>query len=143
MATIKYKNNNIWDDAVHPAGSFYFSTVSTSPATLFGGQWTQVTGAAIRGNTSVGYVGSDSHTLTINEMPSHNHVSPRPQTVGNHENGGSLYGSSLTGAWSTGTEYGERMNTTSTGGGYRTLNSSAVLQLLHLVSYSLDKRLEV
>lgn len=117
MATIKYFDGSAWADAVHPVGSFYFSIQSTSPSSLFGGQWTQVTGAAIRGYTSTGYVGNDSHTLTTNEIPSHNHVSPRPQTVGNHENGGSLYGSALTGAWSTGTEYGERMNTTSTGGG--------------------------
>lgn len=30
-------------DLVYPVGSMYFSTSSTSPATLFGGTWTQVT----------------------------------------------------------------------------------------------------
>lgn len=58
---------------MYPVGAIYASVNSTSPATLFGGAWSQITDAALRGATSVGYVGSDTHTLTINEMPSHNH----------------------------------------------------------------------
>lgn len=117
IGTIRYKNGSSWIDILHPTGSFYFSTSPTSPSSLFGGSWTQITGAAIRGNTSTGYVGNDSHTLTVNEMPSHTHVSPRPQVVSNHENGGSLYGYALTGAWSTGTEYGGHLNTAASGKG--------------------------
>ena len=77
MATINYFDGSVWSDAVHPIGSFYFSVESTSPATLFGGQWTQVTGAAIRGAEEMGYVGSDTHTLTTMEIPAHRHVNTR------------------------------------------------------------------
>ena len=73
VGTIKYKNGSSWIDILHPINSFYFSYSSTSPSSLFGGTWTQVTGAAIRGNNSVGYTGSDTHTLTVNEIPSHAH----------------------------------------------------------------------
>lgn len=60
---------------VYPIGAIYASGSSTSPASLFGGSWTQITNAALRGATSVGYTGSDSHTLSTNEMPSHRHIS--------------------------------------------------------------------
>lgn len=60
---------------MYPVGAIYASVNSTSPATLFGGAWSQITNAALRGATSVGYVGSDTHILTINEMPSHSHKS--------------------------------------------------------------------
>ena len=59
---------------IYPVGSLYFSTVSTSPATLFGGTWVQITGAVIRGDNSLGYGGSDTHTMTESEMPSHCHA---------------------------------------------------------------------
>jgi len=75
VATINYFDGAVWDDAIHPVGSFYFSIESTSPSSLFGGQWTQITGAAIRGAEEMGYVGSDTHTLTLAEIPSHRHVS--------------------------------------------------------------------
>ena len=74
VGTIKYKNGSSWIDILHPVGSFYFSTSSTSPVSLFGGSWTQVTGAAIRGNTSTGYVGADTTTLTASQLPQHHHV---------------------------------------------------------------------
>lgn len=59
---------------VYPIGAIYASGSSTSPASLFGGNWTQITNAALRGATSVGYTGSDECTLTISQMPSHNHL---------------------------------------------------------------------
>lgn len=74
VGTIKYKNGSSWIDILHPVNSFYFSYASTSPSSLFGGTWTRITGAVIRGNTSVGYIGADTHTLTIAEMPRHNHL---------------------------------------------------------------------
>lgn len=58
---------------IYPVGAIYASANSTSPASLFGGSWTQITNAALRGATSVGYSGSDTHALSINEMPSHSH----------------------------------------------------------------------
>ena len=59
--------------AVYPVGAVYISTVNTSPSSLIGGTWTQITNAALRASTSIGYTGSDTHTITINEIPSHRH----------------------------------------------------------------------
>ena len=73
IGTIKYKNGSSWVDILHPVGSVWLSNSSTSPASLFGGTWTQLTNAVLRAATSTGYIGSDTHTLTINEMPKHNH----------------------------------------------------------------------
>lgn len=78
VGTIKYKNGSSWIDILHPVNSFYFSYASTSPSSLFGGTWTQVTDAALRGATDTGYVGSDTHTLTVNEIPSHRHAQNAP-----------------------------------------------------------------
>lgn len=74
IGTIRYRNGSNWVDILHPVGSFYFSTASTPPASLFGGTWVQITGAVIRGNNSLGYGGSDNHKLAVSEMPSHYHA---------------------------------------------------------------------
>ena len=77
MPKLYYKSGSSWVNALsifYPVGAFYISNVSTSPATLLGGTWAQVTNAAIRGATKTGYTGSDTHTLTVNEMPSHQHI---------------------------------------------------------------------
>ncbi len=69
---------------IYPVGSIYISTVSTNPGTLFGvGTWT----AFGAGRTLVGLDSGDSdfntvektggaktHTLTVAEMPSHEHI---------------------------------------------------------------------
>lgn len=79
IGTIKYKKGSSWVDILHPIGSVWLSNSSTSPASLFGGTWTQLTNAVLRAATSTGYIGSDTHTLTKEEMPSHYHsVGPRP-----------------------------------------------------------------
>ena len=91
-----------WTDilnVVYPVGAIYLSTNSTSPATLFGGTWAQITDKFIlaAGSTySAGTTGGSatinlshshtvnshnhslpantgSHTLTTSEMPSHSH----------------------------------------------------------------------
>ena len=72
---------------VYPVGSIYMSVNSTSPATLFGGRWEAIsqgrtlvgvgTGTDINGDsmtwTAEAEGGEYFHTLTIDEMPSHNH----------------------------------------------------------------------
>lgn len=67
--------------AAHPIGSYYWSDEATDPGRLFGGTWEEVTDvflfAAARDN-QVGYQAGDSggsktHTLTVDEMPSHTH----------------------------------------------------------------------
>lgn len=64
-------------DDIYPVGSIYMSVNSTNPSTLFGGTWTQLKDRFLLGagstytNGSTG--GEASHTLTVNEMPSHSH----------------------------------------------------------------------
>ena len=73
VGTIKYKNGSTWVDILHPVGSFYLSTNSTSPSSLFGGTWVQITNAVLRGATNFGYTGNDSTTLSLSQIPQHNH----------------------------------------------------------------------
>lgn len=60
-------------DLVYPVGAVYISYVSTSPASLFGGTWTQITGRVLRAANDVSIGGSDTHTMTIAEMAAHSH----------------------------------------------------------------------
>lgn len=57
----------------YPVGAVYISYVSTSPASLFGGTWTAITGRFPYFNAGTGTGGSNTHTLTVAQMPSHNH----------------------------------------------------------------------
>lgn len=63
--------------AVYTVGTIYCSTVDTSPSSFIGGTWVQITDATLRGATTNGYTGSDTHVQTIEEMPAHNHVDGR------------------------------------------------------------------
>ena len=62
---------------VYPVGAIYISTASTSPASLFGGSWTQLTDRFLLGAGTTYSAGSTggaaTHTLTVNEMPRHRH----------------------------------------------------------------------
>lgn len=62
---------------VYPVGSLYMSAEATSPASLFGGTWEQIKDRFIlaAGDTyAAGSTGGEAtHTLTIHEMPRHNH----------------------------------------------------------------------
>lgn len=62
---------------VYPVGAIYISTVSTSPASLFGGTWEQLKDRFLLGaggSYSNGATGGEAtHTLTVDEMPSHGH----------------------------------------------------------------------
>lgn len=64
-------------DKLWPVGSIYQSSSSTSPASLFGGTWEQIKDQFIlaAGDTyAAGSTGGEAtHTLTVNEMPRHNH----------------------------------------------------------------------
>ena len=64
---------------VYPVGAIYISTVATNPSTLFGfGTWTQIKDRFLlsAGDTyEAGSTGGEAeHTLTTDEMPSHNHT---------------------------------------------------------------------
>lgn len=64
-------------DALYPIGSIYMNVNNVSPATLFGGTWEQLEDRFLLGagsSYSAGATGGEAtHTLTINEMPSHGH----------------------------------------------------------------------
>lgn len=79
----------------HPVGSLYIETTGTNPATTWGfGTWTQyaqgqaLVGVAPSGTFSTAghAVGSETHAITIDEMPSHTHV----ETVSGTTSGGTL-----------------------------------------------------
>lgn len=82
-ATNTYLAREALLNAVYPVGAVYISTVSTSPATLFGGSWRALpagrvligAGSASSGtNYSAGATGGEErHTLSTSEMPAHNH----------------------------------------------------------------------
>ena len=57
-----------------PVGYVYISYSSTSPATLFGGTWTEIKGYFLYANHGTGTGGENTHKLTVNEIPSHNHA---------------------------------------------------------------------
>ena len=63
-------------DKTYPVGSIYMSLQSTSPASLFGGSWTPIQNRFLyaQGTYGAGATGGESsHTLSVSEMPSHNH----------------------------------------------------------------------
>ena len=64
-------------DIVYPIGTAYMSTTNTSPATLFGGTWSEVKNALLStvgygGATTVGNYGG-SNIMTVAQMPAHEH----------------------------------------------------------------------
>lgn len=57
---------------IYPVGAIFASTSSTSPSSMFGGTWSQITGdACLMAGTAVGSAGSKK--ITIENMPKHNH----------------------------------------------------------------------
>ena len=64
-------------DFIHPVGSLYWSSNDTDPGILFGGTWQQIKDRFVlaAGDTyTVNATGGEkTHTLTIDEMPSHDH----------------------------------------------------------------------
>ena len=65
--------------AFFPVGAIYQTTNPTSPASLFGGRWTQIQGRFLIGQNSTYGLnetgGEATHKLTTNEIPSHTHGS--------------------------------------------------------------------
>lgn len=85
-------------DQAHPVGSYYWSSQPTDPASLFGGTWEQIEDKfvfAASGQHPAGETGGEEkHTLTVDEIPSHNH-SHNTSEGGNLEvleDGGSVAG---------------------------------------------------
>lgn len=58
---------------VFKVGFVWVSYTSTSPASILGGTWTPITGRFPYFDAGTGTGGSNTHTLSTGEMPSHNH----------------------------------------------------------------------
>ena len=131
-------------EKIYPVGSIYISANSTSPANFFGGTWEQISGRFLIGtgdidanttdywghedahhyNIPAGELGGESsHTLTVNEMPSHAHAerlgdASTPQNANilrQIVNGGVNSGANIRVEWKS-TGLGNDITTTSTGG---------------------------
>ena len=69
-----------WANKFFPVGSIYISVNSTSPASFLGGTWELIKDRFLLGagdtytNGDTG--GEATHTLTVDEMPSHTHNTP-------------------------------------------------------------------
>lgn len=63
---------------VYPIGSVYLSFQNASPASFLGGTWEKLEDRFLLGASSSYVVGGKggeaTHTLTVNELPNHNHV---------------------------------------------------------------------
>lgn len=82
-------------DLVYPIGSIYMSVNGTNPGTLFGGTWEQLEDRFLLGAGS-GYTagstgGEANHTLTISEMPSHDHPITTGYEAATAASGGTSY----------------------------------------------------
>lgn len=66
------------NNSQHPVGSIYMSTISTSPASLFGGTWERLKDRFLLASGDSYLAGStggeERHVLTVDEMPEHNHA---------------------------------------------------------------------
>lgn len=100
-------------NAVYPVGTIYTSVSNANPGLVFGGTWEAFgTGRTLVGvdsedadfNASGKTGGAKTHTLTVDEMPSHNHdiLKPRWSTS---SGANAVYGSNGSG---TGSDYDTR-----------------------------------
>lgn len=81
LKNINFKVSNSWVDLgnlAYPVGSIFQSTSSTSPATTFGGTWERIKDkfllSAGDSYSAASTGGEAEHTLTLEEMPGHNHA---------------------------------------------------------------------
>lgn len=71
----------------YPVGAIYLSVTDANPASLFGGTWERIGGRFLLGADSTYAAGSTggeaAHTLTVDEMPRHNHEIDNLNASGN------------------------------------------------------------
>lgn len=110
-------------DYIYPVGSVYISWSHVNPGTMFGGTWTRITNAflwACDAEGTIGQTGGEkTHTLTVNELPEHNHGSVYSQ----HANGPKAY------AWYTESGTSVAYGSVSTGGGQAHNNMPPYVQV--------------
>ena len=116
-------------ELVFPIGSTYVTQTDTNPSTILGfGTWERVKGKVLVGldeddtafNTIGKTGGEKTHTLTIDEMPNHDHAYNKTS------------GSSSLKDTGSGTAYGDRLVNTSSAGGSQPHNN---LQPYQVVGY--------
>lgn len=77
-------------DYIYPVGSVYISWSHVNPGTMFGGTWERISNAflwACDENGTIGQTGGEkTHTLTVNELPSHSHGAVYSQHVSSTKN---------------------------------------------------------
>lgn len=95
--------SDVWKK-IYPVGAVYISYVSTSPASLFGGTWTAITGRFPYFNAGTSTGGSNTHTLTTAQIPSHRH-DVLGSSLDIDGQGDTRYGYVLTGSETTYTDY--------------------------------------
>lgn len=104
-------------DVIYPVGSIYMSVNDVNPEILFGGEWEQIkdkfllSSGDIYTNGATG--GEATHTLTVNEIPSHRHSRrTSPQTYAERDSSQSRIISPASGSAKMVTKYSDY-----TGGG--------------------------
>ena len=85
LTTVGGKVDNMWS-TIYPVGAVYMSVNDTNPSVLFGGTWAKIEGRFLIGASSDYPVqqagGEATHTLTVDEMPSHTHeMSPHQHII--------------------------------------------------------------
>lgn len=91
LSSINFKIGSSWQtlaDMTYPVGAYYLSNSSTSPASMFGGTWTQVSdNRFLCGASSVATGGANSQTFTASDLPTHRHGFRAYWTVGPNRDG--------------------------------------------------------
>lgn len=104
-------------DMIYPVGSIYMSVNNVSPQSFLGGTWTTLKDRFLIGAGGSYAVnatgGSATHTLTVDEIPSHSHLISNPNSSGSYPQPAFLPSSSGT----KNTYGGNEMTTRNTGGG--------------------------
>ena len=72
------EGNKFYPCPYYPIGSIYLSVNNINPANYFGGSWEQIENVFLLACSNKYKAGStggeETHTLTVNEMPRHNHL---------------------------------------------------------------------
>lgn len=83
LDSINFRDGTSWislKDLIYPVGSIFMKATDTdNPGKVIGDTWAQIQGKFLLGASSSYAIkstgGAVTHTLTVNEMPSHNHYS--------------------------------------------------------------------
>ena len=121
-------------DVIYPVGSIYQSMSATSPASTIGGTWTKIKTFLYGADTANQTGGEATHTLTIDEMPKHNHRTINDDCVFNSNSAPNR----ITVATGTTAAFGlSHFIVTNSGGGATTQQLAALHNLFHLVSHGI------